>query len=86
VIFDAVAKLKKSQGKKSLKKTGIYFNVDKDSGGGRELIEEIKELIEAGKLKAIIDRRYPLEQIVEAHRYVEKGRKKGHVIINVVTE
>ena len=86
VIFDAVAKLKKSQGKKSLMKTGIYFNVDKDSGGGRELIEEIKELIEAGKLKAIIDRSYPLEQIVEAHRYVETGHKKGHVIINVVTE
>ena len=86
VIFDAVAKLKKSQVKKSLMKTGIYFNVDKDSGGRRELIEEIKELIEAGKLKAIIDRNYPLEQIVEAHRYVETGHKRGHVIINVVTE
>jgi NADPH:quinone reductase-like Zn-dependent oxidoreductase len=86
VIFDAVAKLKKSRGKKALKKAGIYYNVDKDSGGGKELIEEIKELIEAGKLKAIIDRRYPLEQIVEAHRYVQRGHKKGHVIINVVTE
>ena len=85
VIFDAVGKTSAVRCKKSLKPTGIYLNVHKDSGNG-EKIEELlflKELLEAGQIRPVIDRCYPLEQIVEAHRYVDAGHKKGNVVIMV---
>lgn len=87
VIFDAVGKLAFSRVKKNLKKNGKYFNVLTDSGTSMKLnaadLVYLKALIEAGKLKSVIDRRYDMENIVEAHRYVDKGHKKGNVVITV---
>lgn len=87
LIFDAVGKLSRSRVKGCLTSTGKYLNVLTDSGTSMRLnmadLRYIRELIEAGKLRTVIDRQYPLAEIVEAHRYVEKGHKKGNVVITV---
>ena len=83
VIFDAVRKLSESQSKGSLKENGTYLTAASSTSEKAEDLRYLKELIEEGKVKAAIDRRYTLEQIPEAHRYVDKGHKKGNVVITV---
>jgi NADPH:quinone reductase-like Zn-dependent oxidoreductase len=82
VIFDAVGKGPASS-KRSLKPDGRYVSVRGSARLQPEDLAFLKELIEAGKLRSVIDRCYPLERIAEAHRYVETGRKKGNVVITV---
>ena len=86
LIFDAVGKMNSSLAKIHLNKTAVYLNVLTSSFGLKLKSEDLaflKTLIEANQLKSVIDRIYPLEEIVEAHRYVDKGHKKGNVVINI---
>ena len=81
LIFDAVNK--SSGGKSVLKKEGQFLNVRGSISEKPEMLIFLKEKIEDGKIIAAIDRSYPLEEIVEAHRYVDKGHKKGNVVITL---
>lgn len=84
-IFDTVAKLAKSQYTAILAPTGSYVTIAKlDTKQTMEELSFLKELAEAGKLQVVIDSCYPMEQMVEAHRYVDLGQKMGNVVITVV--
>lgn len=84
IIFDTVAKLPKTAYAKALAPNGSYVSIARlNSKESLENLTFIRELIEAGEIQAVIDRCYPLEQMVEAHRYVDAGHKKGNVVIAV---
>lgn len=90
VVFDAVDKLPSAQGRKALKANGSYLNVVRDSGDGKHITPDdlvlLKDLAEAGKLRPVIDRCYAMEEIREAHRYVERGHKKGNVVVKIKSD
>ncbi len=90
LIMDAVPqqvadrKSLKSQASKALAPDGKYVSIDDGlAKASYETLVLLKDLAESGKFKTVIDRSYPLEEIVEAHRYVESGHKKGNVVITV---
>ena len=84
VIFDTVAKFPKSQYAKILAPNGTFVSMAKlDTKEAMDNLIFIKELIEKGEIKAVIDRCYPLEDMVEAHRYVDGGHKKGNIVISM---
>lgn len=84
IIFDAVGKSNKKQCEKLLNRNGIYKNVS--SINASETIQQLlllKELFEKGAFKAVIDKTFHMDEIIEAHRYVEMGRKKGNVVLKI---
>jgi NADPH:quinone reductase-like Zn-dependent oxidoreductase len=81
VIFDAVGKIWKWNCKKVLSAKGHFLTVRLPTKERLENLDFLKELAEKGKLRPIIDKSYTLEQVPEAHRYVETGRKKGNVVV-----
>ena len=83
IIFDAVGKTKKSKAKKVLKTGGSFVSVNMLTKEKDENLQLIKEMAENEKLKPFIDRYFKLDEIVKAHEYVDKGRKRGNVVIEI---
>lgn len=84
VIFDAVGKSNRKQCEKLLNGNGIYKSVN--STNATETIQQLqllKELFEKGLFKAVIDKTFAFDEIIEAHKYVNTGRKKGNVILKI---
>ena len=84
IILDAVGKISKSTARHLLKPGGKYVSVAGTPKAAPDDLLVLKELLESGKLVPVIDRKYTLEQIREAHTYVESFRKKGNVVINIL--
>jgi NADPH:quinone reductase-like Zn-dependent oxidoreductase len=86
VIFDAVSKVSSSSIKDLLTENGVFLSTRSSTKEDAENLVFLRGLIEEGKLIPVIDRTYPLEDITEAHRYVDTGHKKGNVVIVINKE
>lgn len=83
VVFDAVGKLSSGTMKALMKKDGKRVSVKSMTQFEMGHLEKLRQLLADGKLKVIIDRRFPIQEIVAAHEYVEAGHKKGNVVITL---
>jgi NADPH:quinone reductase-like Zn-dependent oxidoreductase len=85
IVFDAVGKTTKKQCATLLNKNGRFVTVNSlDVAAERkEQLELLRTLFEAGKYNATIDKIFSMSEIIEAHRYVDTGRKKGNVVIKI---
>ena len=83
IVFDAVGKTTRAKAKKVLNAEGKFVTVKMLTKEKTENLEHIKELAEQGKLKPIIDKTFRLDDIVNAHKYVDSGRKRGNVVIEI---
>lgn len=85
IVFDAVGKASKKQCKSLLGEGGIFKSVEglEVAPETREQLEKLKVLFEEGRYNATIDRVFPMDKIVEAHRYVDQGGKKGNVVLTI---
>jgi NADPH:quinone reductase-like Zn-dependent oxidoreductase len=81
VVVDAVGKNSPVRSRGVLKEGGSYVTVKSLTAERLDDLVALKQLVEQGSIRPVIDRRYPLEQIREAHRYVEAGHKRGNVVI-----
>lgn len=84
IILDAVGKITKPSTRHLLKSGGRYVSVKGSPKSTPNDMRVLKNLVEAGKITPVIDRKFTLEQIQEAHAYVESFRKKGNVVVSVV--
>lgn len=85
IVFDAVGKLSRAKSRKALKPGGRFVSVMANEIAKctvKDLLM-LNELFESGQLNAVLDRCYPMEQVAEAHRYVDLGHKKGNVVLTV---
>jgi len=83
LVFDAVGKLSGSAFKRALLPGGKFVSVEMDRKDSVEDLAHLSQLAEMGEIKPVIDKTYALDQIAEAHEYVQKGHKKGNVVIRV---
>lgn len=88
IIFDAVGKISRSACAHLLKEGGVFKSVDSldVAAEDRKQLDFLRDLFEQGKFKATIDKVFSLDQVVEAHRYVDTGRKKGNVVLRIAND